>query len=148
MKGLKEIRKEFWTEFLQTANRISDLYIDNSPTVNDWLPVSAGKVGIVYTCKVQQYATQVMVNIDNRPANDENEIFRKLQLHQAEIEKRFEEPLIWDQKEGRRIHRVRKLIEAGGYEDRLRWSHVAEVTIRTMLRLKNAIGPFINSLPS
>lgn len=49
MQAIKRIRKEFWSEFLKTANRISDLYTDNSPTVNDWLSVSTGKVILYQT---------------------------------------------------------------------------------------------------
>ena len=65
MKAIEEIHKEFWGEFLSVANQMTDLYMDTTPTVNPWIQVSAGKQGIVYTCKVRQYATQVMVNIDN-----------------------------------------------------------------------------------
>ena len=139
-------RREFWNGFLSAAKRLTDLYARNSTTANDWLQTSTGIQGVVFTCKVREHGTQVMLNIDNRPQLDEKQLFDRLARHRIEIEAAFGEQLIWDKKESRRICRIRKEIFNGGLKDEKKWPQIYSITIKTMLRLEMALQPYLKGL--
>ena len=80
--------------------------------------------------------------------SENEEIFDRLKLSQAEIEDAFGEPLEWQRLDGKRACRVVKRFSLGGYQDdEERWSDIQDPMIDGMIRLEAALRPHIDRLP-
>ena len=62
------------------------------------------------------------------------------------IENVFGEPLEWQRLDDKRACRISKEINIGGYRDREKWSAIQDEMIDKMIRLSEALKPYIAGL--
>ncbi len=55
--------------------------------------------------------------------------------------------LSWEPLEGKRACRIAAWLPFGGYRDEDKWSEVQDAMIDSMIRLEQALRPFISKLP-
>lgn len=108
----------------------------------NWQNFSSGFTDLVYTLSFSNNGLRTALQIDTPDAERNKIIYERLRLQKDTIESDMGEPLVWDQKDGRRyihIYAVRPDIlfsDAVTHADELRnWA------IAHLLRLKQVFGP-------
>jgi len=77
---------------------------------------------------------------------ENKDIFEKLLRDRNEIEINFGAELEWEQSDDVQVCRIRKSLEAGGYQDEAEWALIHERMVDTLLRLQKALDPKIQHL--
>ena len=143
------IRERFWTQLLKVSKQKTKLHANISPTQHNWLGTSAGKRGLSFNYALRKSEAQVELYIDRGKEGDKEnkEIFEMLFKHKEEIEKSFGEQLEWEKLEGKRACRISKRIKVGGYRDvEEKWPQIHEAMVNNMIRLEEALRPYIKKL--
>jgi hypothetical protein len=93
-------------------------------------------------------APAVRLPRDTYPASDEQnlEIFKQLEVHKTPIETAFEGDLDWQDLPDRRACRIRKVIEGGYRSPQTNWPKIHDSLVHAMIRLDNAMRPFVQNL--
>lgn len=142
------IREKFWSQLLAYSKTQTKLHSTISPTVHNWIGTGAGVSGLAYNYLITQHEAYVELYIDKgKDMDDLNlQIFKQLMEHREEIEKKFGEPLDWQELENRRACRIRKTI-SGGYRDpESEWPDIQKRMVDAMIRLERAFSPYIKKL--
>lgn len=142
------IRREFWSQLLSKANEKTDLHSNISPGIANWISSGAGKSGLSFSYVVRQHEGQVELYIDlGKDSDDVNKaIFDSLAANKSEIERAFGDTLVWERLDNRRASRIKKVFLSGGYQDEEAWPHLQDEMIDNMIRLSEALNPYIQSL--
>lgn len=144
-----EIRYRFWSQLLDYAKTKTKLHTNISPTTHSWIGTGAGISGLAYNYAMTKHAGYVELYIDKGKDSDEENlaIFKQLYANKTEIEKMFGGPLEWQELKDRRACRIRITLNNGGYrDDEKKWPFVHEAMVDAMIRLSNALNPFIKKL--
>lgn len=143
------IRRRFWTALLDRAKQRSKLHSAVSAGEYGWVGAGSGKRGVSFNYVITQHGATVELYIDRgREAGDENElIFNSLYRHKDEIERTFGEGLSWEPLEAKRACRIAHRMELGGYRDESRWPEIQDAMVDGMVRLEQALRPYIPQLP-
>jgi hypothetical protein len=142
------LRRRFWAELLERANKLTRLHTNISPSRYSWIGTSAGISGLNYNYTVRQHDAGAELYIDRgKEGGTENErIFDELLASKVDIEGAFGGKLEWQRLEGSRACRIKKVLTLGGYRDETRWPDVHEAMIDAMIRLEKALKPHISRL--
>jgi len=145
----EDLRKDFWTELLRRAKLKTKLHANISPNQSSWSGAGSGMTGLSYNYSIRKHEGGVELHIDlGKEAEDKTKAaFDALAKSKKSVEKVFGEPLEWQQVEGRRACRIRKMILTGGYrEDASKWPKIQDEMIDAMIRLEKALKPHIAQL--
>ena len=143
------LRRKFWTTLLERAKTKTDLHAGVSPNDGGWIAAGAGTSGLGYVYVVGKHDSNVQLYIDRGKDSEEETraMFDSLKVNQQEIERLFGEPLSWEPLEGKRAKRIAKYFELGGYrDDEAKWPEIQDAMIGAMVRLDNAVRPYIAKL--
>jgi len=140
------LRREFWTQLLERAKQRTSLHSRISPGTDNWIAAGAGKGGLSYNYAIRMSDAQVELYIDMGDAEENKRIFDAFHAQKEKIEETFGSPLEWQRLESRRASRIRYLISGGGLRDRDHWPEIQEAMIDAMVRLENALKPYIKRL--
>lgn len=143
-----DIRKSFWTQFLDYAKTKTKLHTGISPGRHSWIGTGAGKRGLGFNYVIREHETSVELYIDRgKDGEKENKfIFDTLHENKSEIEKVFGGALEWERLDTKRASRIRKTIDKGGWKDEDKWVVVNDATVDAMIRLEKALRPYIPKL--
>lgn len=143
------LRERFWTQLLDYAKTKTKLHANIAPNPYNWLGTSSGKRGLGLNYGITQHETQVELYIDRGKEFEQQneEIFNELVERKEKIEEVFGEPLNWQRLEEKRACRIKKKISLGGWKDEEeKWPSAQEATVDAMIRLENALRPYIQKL--
>ncbi len=142
------IRERFWSQLLAYSKTQTKLHATISPTRHNWIGTGAGVSGLAYNYSITQHEANIELYIDKGKEMDEQnlQIFRQLLEHREEIEKKFGEPLEWQELENKRACRIRKTIQGGYRDPESEWPEIQKRMVDTMVRLEKALSPHIKKL--
>ena len=142
------VRKRFWAELLDHARSRTPLHSAVSPGEYSWVGAGAGTRGLSFNYGVTQHGTSAELYIDRgRGSEGENEqIFDALAAHREAVEEAYGEALSWERLDGRRACRIAHRLDIGGYRDEASWPEISERTVDAMIRLEQALRPWLNQL--
>lgn len=140
--------KRFWTALLEVAKTKTKLHSNISPGIYGWIGTSSGVRGLNWNYAVRAHNAQVELYIDqDKDLGDGNKvILDKLQAHQAEIEKAFGAPFLWESLDEKRACRIRYIVEIAGWQDEQKWPEAHEALVGAMVRLECALHPYVKEL--
>ena len=142
----RHIRFQFWTQFLERANKRTPLYANISPSERGDIRTAAGKQGLTFNCVIGMHTSRIELYIDRDTGVDNEEIFNTLEESKADIEV-FGEPLEWQPLKGRRACRISKQFALGGYRDNEEeWPKIQDAMIGGMILLERAFRCYIDQL--
>lgn len=143
------LRQRFWAGLLEKAKERTRLHANISPTTDNWIAAGVGKSGLGLSYVIRMHDSHVELAIDRgKDSAEENRaIFDALAESREAIESEFGEPLQWDKVEGRRVCRIKKQIDLGGYLNEPRWPEIQDAMIDAMVRLESALRPHVERLP-
>lgn len=144
------LRKEFWTQLLEKANKRNRLHSGISPGIYHWIGTGAGKSGISYNYTILNSYASCEVYLDRGKGYEEPNInkirFDELIKHKEEIEKIFGEKLDWERLDSKRASRIAIRIRGAGLQNKEKWNDVQDKMIDSMERLEKAIREYVKKL--
>ncbi len=140
------IRHRFFERLLERAKSKTRLHAGVSPGTAHWVGTGAGIAGLSYTYVVRKRDARVELYIDTPDGKENRRIFDALFGAREEIERRFDAPLEWDTKDGRRACRIKKTFDVGGWHDEDDGEAVHEQLVEGMIKLESAIRPDLTRL--
>ena len=107
-----------------------------------------GTRGLSFNYGVTQHGKSAELYIDRgRGSEGENEqIFEALAAHREAVEEAHGEALPWERLDGRRACRIAHRLDIGGYRDESSWPEISERMVDAMIRLEQALRPWLNQL--
>jgi hypothetical protein len=140
------LRKEFWSQLLETSKAKTKLFERISPGTDHWIGTSAGKSGLAFNFIVLMHDARVELYIDRGNAEENKKIFDQFLLKKVEVEGRFGSALEWQRLDNRKSCRIYSPIEGLGIEDRDNWPKLQEQMIDAMIRLHQGLYPLVQSI--
>ncbi len=140
-------RYAFFEQFLIKANQVTDIFYNVSPLgYQNWITAGAGKAGIMWTVVLMKKTSRVEFFLCHSDPKVNTTRFQKLHSEKNIIEEKFGEPLEWDFNESRKQQYIKSICIIGGLDDNKKWDDIIKDLINRIIRLKNVINPYIQSL--
>lgn len=139
-------RLEFWTRFLEQANRRSPLYANLSPSKDNWMGVALGMTGVSMNLVATSSICRTEIYI-NRGDKDENkECFDALLAKRERIERDFGGPLEWERMDDRVTCRVKSEMTEVDMYDGDDWQRMTDFMIDSAERMHKAFKTPVKEL--
>lgn len=140
-------RLEFFRQLLELSNARTTLFKNVSPAgYQSWVNTGAGKAGLAWAFVARRNDARAELFLYS-DAETNLKRFRSLLAKKNEIETAFGEPLEWDLKENRKQHYIRSWAKIGGIENEDQWPAIQNDLVNRILRLEQALRPYLASLP-
>lgn len=143
-----DLRFRFWSELLKLARTKTDLHAGRAPGLYNSISGSIGRHGFQLTYAVRERDCQVELYIDLGPNSEAANLnfFNSLKAHQEKIEQAFGSDLEWQDLPDSRACRIRKVL-AGGYRSpEAEWPAIHEQLVDRMIKLNEALRPYVPDL--
>jgi hypothetical protein len=142
--GDGRLLQRFWSDLLIKASRRSRLHVHVSPGNLTWLSAGAGISGVGYNYVVAQHSARVEVYMRRPNAAENNAVFDNLLRHRDDIDSAYGRELTWQRLDGKVACRISERFDDGGYVDVERWPAIHDQMIDAMIRLEQAMRPFLS----
>jgi hypothetical protein len=136
-------RRQFWTQLLSEANKITTLHAHISPGVNHWISTSERGLSFNYVILKHDASVEMYIDRGKRSDSENKIIFDKLYKQKRAIERAFGGRLEWQRLNQKRASRIKKSLPGGGLADESKWPSIQQTLIETMIRFAKAIKPHI-----
>lgn len=148
MAELHSLRAKFWKLLLDKAKKKTKLHSHISPSQYHWIGTKAGisGLGFHYVIAKHEARAELYIYRKNGPENENKQIFDQLFMNKNNIEDLFEGALSWERLDEKRVCRISKRLELGGFRDEAKWPEIQDEMIDTMIRLEKALKPHIAKL--
>jgi hypothetical protein len=108
------------------------------------LSAGAGISGVGYNYVVAQHSARVEVYMRRPNAAENNAVFDNLLRHRDDIDSAYGRELTWQRLDGKVACRISERFDDGGYVDVERWPAIHDQMIDAMIRLEQAMRPFLS----
>ena len=139
-------RHQFWTALLAHAKTKTQLHANITPGKYSWVGTSAGKRGLGWNYDVRQNEVQATLYIDTGDKALNTKYYEQLTKDRKAIDEAFGTGLEWQDMEGKRGYRIRKVVNTGGYRDVDKYDATIEAVVQDMMKLVKALGPYVKKL--
>jgi hypothetical protein len=139
-KARHTIRRDFWSTLLPMMNEKSSLFRGVSTVPRNWVGINSGVRGISFNFVVRKDAARVDMYIDTGNRDVNKAVFDNLHGCKAEIEREFEEPLVWERLDTKQACRI-KAERDGNVFDRDQWTAMMDYMLGAMIRLDRTFRP-------
>jgi len=134
----------FWEGLLALGEGRTPLHAKMSPSERPYIGTGAGIGGLGFYYVVSKHNSRIELYISRLDVSVNKRMFDELLSHKAEIEADFGEPLSWQRLETKRACRIAYEMTVGGYkDDESNWQAIQTTMIDAMVRLEQALSPFI-----
>jgi hypothetical protein len=144
-----EIRKKFWEGLLSRPKLKATRHANIAASQYSWIGAGSGVRGLPLTYAIGQDEGRVELWIDRGAgkATENKEIFDRLHEHKGEIEGAFGCELSWQRLDEKQGCRIAHITTTGGYKsDESKWPEIQDAMIDAMIRLENALSPWLAKL--
>lgn len=140
-------RWSFWNELIKKANNQIPLNF-KTPSKPQAVYASAGKTGIKWVFSVKK--DEAWVELEIMLPGDKiksHRIFSELYSSKGEIEKKYHDKIRWEKIDSRKSCRIQTTPrEEYGIDDDSKWDELQEILIAKMIKLFEALNPYIQKL--
>ena len=136
--ALGRLRKEFWFELIKAMQEKSQLFANISPGIYSYISAGSGVRGVGFVFSATQRNVRVELYIDRGEELENQLIFEELEKEKEQIEKDFEDKLVWQALAERRACRIKTEIDAI-ISDKDKWNEIIPSLTDTMCRFEKAI---------
>lgn len=145
-KGLKVLRKEYWTQLLERFNTVSTQFQNVNPTDDHWLSSGSGVSGISFSfLSTKSYAgVELMINNGEKEINEK--IFDSLYDMKDVIEEESGLKIEWQKLEEKKSCRIFSKLQNVDISNRDDWDKMIEFHCNTMPKFYNAIHDRVNKV--
>ena len=142
------LRKEFWTQLLDSARGKTKILSNLSPSIYHWIGTGAGKQGMSYNLVLTKSFASVEIYLDRGKGftNINKKRFDQLHNNKEAIEKSFGDSLSWERLDNKRASRISKKFINYGLRDSEKWPEIQKIMIDCIIRMKSVFDQFIKDL--
>ncbi len=127
----------FWAKFLKVLkDKRSNIMIDRPPTKKHWLQ-TRGRVHL--SASLKKHGSFVVLCIERSDPVENTQLFRKLLLAKSEIEKKFGESLLWEEKPGIKRCTIKSELIPLGIADTDKHVELQDILSDKLIRLNSAL---------
>jgi hypothetical protein len=145
-RAKKPVRMEFWSAFLQASQGKSELFLNTTPTKDNWIGVGLGLSGVGMNLVVANRYARTEIYI-NRGEQDENkDCFDFLKARQDAIEAAFGKPLTWERMDSKITARIKNEMEEVDVYNRDDWQKMFEFLLDSSKRMHTVFKPHVKEL--
>jgi len=130
------LRREFWSEVIQSMNAKSNLFKNISPSIYSWIGAGSGISKIGYNFAATGHYGRAEIYIDRGNKEENKYIFDKLFAEKDAIEREFGPGLEWEPLEGKRACRIKAEIP-GSIFNKEEWNTMVEYMTKSMVKLES-----------
>jgi hypothetical protein len=146
LKSSHHMRLKFWEQFINAANKVSNMFSNNSPSKDNWIAKGSGISGIT----LNMVATGTFCRSEytiNRGSKEENkEIFDFFYKMRDKIESEFGGTLVWERMDDNVTCRIKSQIDGVSYFEEDKWPEMNSFLIDAATRMERAFKEAIKSL--
>jgi hypothetical protein len=139
------IRMNFWKVLLEKMNIASNLFQNISPSKNNWIGSGSGVRGVPYNFVVSGQYARVELYIDRGNKEENKQVFDYLFGKKNEIEKQFEDVLIWERLDDKRASRI-KYETQGNIFDKEKWTSMVDFMANAMIKFENTLKNYMSQV--
>jgi len=136
------IRAKFWKELLSKMNSKSGLFSGRNPEANNndhCLSTGAGISGVSYAFVITKNYVSVELTISKDSSLENKQIFDRLYIKKAEIEKTFGSPLNWERLDDKKMSRIDFKLKDVNYFHEDDWEKIQEFLVDNMILLEGSL---------
>lgn len=107
LKSRHHLRKEFWAKMIDALYPVTSLYHNVSPSKDHWLSSGSGMSGVTFNTIITKNCARIELSIFGRSQEDNKYIFDLLYAKKDTIEDSFNNELIWERLDDKRMSRIK-----------------------------------------
>jgi hypothetical protein len=139
-----KLRYRFWERALPELRTKTGIYINISPTKDNWLYCTSGYSGVTVSSIIKKDGARAELLINSSDKDRNKKIFNELKEKKTEVETLFEGKLDWQELPDKKACRICVHYNEYGLEDEEHWNEIIDFLADSMARLISAIKPFLD----
>lgn len=144
LSNVHYVRKEFWTGLLARSKNKTDLFINKSPGVENYLNIGGGRAGLYFNYIINFKHARIEFYIDFKDKKINKRYFDKFIQFKDKLEKEVGETLVWDRLDENRASIIRQMIDDDGLKEKNRWPELQDKMIQAMIKFHQTFKPYVN----
>ena len=137
------VRREFWTQFIDKANKSSTICQNINPGKTSWLTVALGTSGVRMYLVITNQNARCEIYIDKGDQEKNKKIFDYLFAKKSQIESDFKGDLVWRKLENKRASKIEKLLKEVNVSEREDWDRITEFLIDNAIKMHGAFVKYV-----
>lgn len=133
-------RLEFWNLFNDMIDKNGKPFNKHKATTDHWYTVAVGSSKCYISIDLVNKEHRIRVGLW---ISDNKDMFDEFYSHKDEIEAAFGEPLEWNRLDGKKASLFASYIQGLDFNHQENYSELMELTIDKVVKLRDAIKPFI-----
>jgi hypothetical protein len=140
------VRVDFWNRLLPAMNEKSDLFVNISPSKDNWISCGSGYSGLGYVFLITGNYAKVYLWI-NRGLQEENKgIFDKIYHHKDKIEASFGDKLEWERLDGGKGSRIAYNLHDVSVFNEDDWGKMISFLTVNMIKLERSLKDVLHEV--
>ena len=141
-----ELHREFWEQLLQYFDAHNfQLFTGISPQKTSWMHKTSDLSSCKYSFVFKKYEIQTEFYFDKDSKAENKEMYDSLYASKDGIEQAFGQKLNWERLDDRKASRIKLVKEFDSY-DRDNWPDMNKWLYENMVKLEQALAPYITAL--
>ena len=142
-KNRHNVRIEFWEQFVNENRKRNGLYVNNSPTKEQWMGKGVGMSGIGLNLGISKNYCRVEIYINVGSQDVNKKCFDFLYKYKDEIESKFGYPLIWERMDNSVTCKIKYQLDGVNYFERDDWKQINDFLITYSSKMESAFSDYI-----
>ena len=143
---IKELRSEFWSNFLTKINDVSKIYSGRTKGSEQWMSGTTGVREVHLNSVISSKYAKIELWISRTDKNENKKIFDFIFSNKEKIEKNFGQCLNWSRLDDKRSSTISFEISIDSY-DKNNWESIFDFFITNFPKFENTFKAYINSIP-
>ncbi len=141
-----QIRLDFWKEFIEGMNGMSNLCSNLSPSKDNWLGIALGWSGVSINCVVSKNYARTEVYINRGDIDENKRVFDFLADRKNDIEGDFGGSLEWERMDDKITSRIKFEQQDLNLYNREDWAAMIEHMKHGAIKMETAFRKHVKSL--
>jgi hypothetical protein len=146
LKNRHVVRLKFWEQFLNTSNKKTKLFDNNSPSKESWIGKGVGLRGISINLVISSKYCRSEIYINKGDADANKTLFDAFYKLKDEIETTMGENLVWERMDDKVTCRIKCELQGVSYFEEADWNKMNEFMIEKTQKMIKAFKEPIRKL--
>jgi hypothetical protein len=142
----QETLRRFWTQFIERAKGRTSLFVNRTPSTDQWLSGASGRTGFSFVPVLMQSNVRVECYVDPGDEALSMSAFEQLAAQKQDIEADYGNALDWQPLPGKRACRICSTFPGGWATPESEWPSLQDQIIGELLKLELAFKERIQKL--
>ncbi|MGB7291038.1 MAG: DUF4268 domain-containing protein [Thermodesulfobacteriota bacterium] len=131
-------REKFWTQFLVEINKKNSLFVNISPSTDNWIGIGMGRSGFNLSLVISKKYARAEIYINRGDIKENKKAFDHLHNLKDEIEREFGGKLTWERMEDNVTSRIKHQLDGVNVSNEDDWPKMNEFLIDSAERMHRA----------